>query len=1505
MATTKPTEATEQDKNKPSLKLPEDYPDIPDVKKLESDAYDFSAEKEPRRFGVGPDQVYYPDDVQRPATVGEIQTAGFPDVAAEVVSSTAETGIKAVKAALPLATEIGAPLIAGAMIAGASTPPGLIASALVLGTAGIVGNTAAQKMRIGFGDQKEFSLEEAGAATLFSLIPGFGKATSKLGTMALRGSQGAVMATGESATRQGLEMASGKRDVGDWDKMELIFSAAAGGAVGSVLGNIEYKFKVHSPKLDERENIEGGMRTMLRTLRDAERTVDADIKGLEKDLKKATKAGDTELEDEIYADIVARTDIKKQIQEQWKTFTRRGAQLQNELEIVEQAIEELEVKKQAAQDDFIKAAQDIDNDQPTATPETTAPAPEATAPNYDRVKPDPAEAGQELPVTQQRLAKVLNRWLAREEGASNDIDTPEGTSPKPEGVSGDPEVQKFVEFVNEEFPELFGPNRKKKPVTEKEFIKDATKLAEEFGVLGADDANAFDALRRAINDPKNKEYVDQLRVFEMQGVVHALRASAGLKSVLKQLDEKNWSGDSAEMNDIIVDIYNKFAGPYMDLKAANTAYGRGLKSTQFTKPLVELELQEVTNKVEEKFVADLKKASNLSPEALLKQIEGYGGMQRSKYLLQALAQSESYEEAANLLKNVQKGFQSHRSVQHNLKLGTKPASAYHRIRDMGVDLWYNSMLSSPITWMKAWLGNSIMSYYQPLQGMIGGGWNAVMATAPWYKGNVSAKQWMQTARQWGRIAKGYASHNKMAVDEAEKAFFGHGDVDIDSHWEQIGKNAFEMERTGLYGPTGSMLEEFGKWQGIPGRMMQSIDMRTRQRVLHSMWDAHLHSKFETEHGRAPTKEEFKAIRDASLHRYFSDTTVDGEGKTQATKIKTAADVLNEGILEAKSKNLPEEELIPYAKKYVQANRDKVDTDMLQYIQRNIKEISFQSNPGEFGEAVSVPTGIATGIENLIKGNTPLFSQGDLKIYNQFGPETQFLLQVPFMRTGRNIVSEGFSTTLGWTAAFKDVPGLRTFLAGTHAKLIDDLNNPDPLIAARAKGKIVASTAVLTSTLALIWEKEGKPITPVHFVGKERPLDWKQQEALEVAEGVKGNTLRFPTLWPTAPDTIGAIDTSAFEPFHTSLQLLANTKHIWFRLREQDQNEVAAFGHALILSTIKMMEDKSFYAGMAQYSKMLQAAVSDDPGDRVGRIAKQRFNPLVPSGVASLARATDEWKRDRSYKQWLGVLQTIQTRLPAITQSIPEYRDAFGSPIPQHGSSFGSRAVNQFKSPLDFSNYSETTNDIYKWTKLSKKDKGVRVLDLKNALDNEKNIKDASNALIVLLGINPRFNDGTSILSSYTDISGESISLNNIDLTELRYSGESREGGPKQGQDAFDRWQEIYETIELNYKGFKANVRKQALIKLKNAPEKLREFPKRTPRQLKEFEGGENVDPSIDPRKTDVQETMTKYRKAALRQLVNEYPELKTKIENARKFKQSYQYGKNIESMKKSTLEKLQ
>ena len=115
----------------------------------------------------------------------------------------------------------------------------------------------------------------------------------------------------------------------------------------------------------------------------------------------------------------------------------------------------------------------------------------------------------------------------------------------------------------------------------------------------------------------------------------------------------------------------------------------------------------------------------------------------------------------------------------------------------------------------------------------------------------------------------------------------------------------------------------------------------------------------------------------------------------------------------------------------------------------------------------------------------------------------------------------------------------------------------------------------------------------------------------------------------------------------------------------------------------------------------------------------------------------------------------------------------------------------------------------------------------------------------------------------------------------KYSGEEVEGGPKQGQDAFDRWQELYGTYKFTWNSDKngtqryLNVGERVLYELTETPTTLK-HPKVPRKDLVErgVEGAGHADTSFDPRKEKVMKIMKRHREEALHQLIEEYPELK-------------------------------
>ena len=179
-------------------------------------------------------QAFQPGNADSSSTKerGE-QPLQLPEPEAEEANSLmTEAKALGVEVATPMATGIAAsPLLA-------LGPKGWVAYGLVQAFSGGGSNVLAQTIR---DPDKEISKGEAGAAAMFSMIPGLAPAKTaklgKLGTVGVRAAEGAVMAGGEETTRQALEIAEGRRET--MSPFEIGFATVIGSSIGGGLGRLE------------------------------------------------------------------------------------------------------------------------------------------------------------------------------------------------------------------------------------------------------------------------------------------------------------------------------------------------------------------------------------------------------------------------------------------------------------------------------------------------------------------------------------------------------------------------------------------------------------------------------------------------------------------------------------------------------------------------------------------------------------------------------------------------------------------------------------------------------------------------------------------------------------------------------------------------------------------------------------------------------------------------------------------------------------------------------------------------------------------------------------------------------------------------------------------------------------------------------------------------------------------------------------------------------------------
>ena len=1088
---------------------------------------------------------------------------------------------------------------------------------------------------------------------------------------------------------------------------------------------------------------------------------------------------------------------------------------------------------------------------------------EPTAPFSPSERAIPDEQGK---VTPERLERVLKKFLTKDKGheGGESGDTlasgllPESdVSPKISELTDDTELQGFLQMIYDELGVEFAGTAKakrkakvpRKVVTAEDFMekaKDAIRL-----IGGDDEVAKFELLQKqALTSDTTGAQLEELGV---RGAAYAALTSHGMRRVINNIKSTDWETSDAALNDAVVDIYKLFAGPYMGYKRVTTAHGRNLRSTQYMKDVLELDIKDVSKAMEEKFIGDLKKSGDLTPEAMQKQIDSLGEISVVKKLLAALQQSQDLEEAADILIKQQKAFQNHQTITRNLASGAELPSVYRKISDMTVDMLYSSMLSSPITHWKAKIGNTFMQYYQPFQGMLGG---TYMAHAPWARRGVSKQEWLEAAKFWKDTATGYGMHNELAKQEAWRAF-STGQSDITSHFERIGLSAFGMDRTGLSGRLGQALENMGKFVDIPGRNMQRIDMFSKQRIAHSMFAADTHRQFVKEHGRAPSDLEFEAAWKARKERVF----------TEDLKIKDKDVVKREAVLASKEQNIPAEDLPMFIEKYVEKNWNASEERFVEYVKRNVKEVAFQDNPGEYGTAVSPVEKSLLGGEKFIK-ELPFI-----------GPELTATL-FPFMRTGRNILREGYSSGTAWMSS---IPGTRRISDKLWTKTLADLDSPDPVIAARAKGKQIVSAAILVGMIDAV--RRG------HFVGTERPEDWRLQENLETATGQRADEIRMVVTMDDVKHELG-VDAAALEPLLTVAQVVANTQSSWHYLRKEDQSVLTSMFMSAVMANAKMIESKSYYANVSKLMKMTEALGKEGNTRYMSRTGRSLFKAGVPSGVNALNTMTDNKRRSQDFKDMEGLLQVLGNRMPGISNQNPVYRDMFGDEVSRHSESPKDKTTKaaQLISPVNPFSWSIKRFDKDEYTKTD--DYGFRRLDVSKVnLKDPEEVRNAAWAITTELDITGGFNGGTSVLTSYSE-SGVSAPLN-IDLTGLKYEGIETPNSPKIGQDAFDRWQQIYSTL----KDKSGRTVKEAIVKF-GKHKNFKKIPTIEKSQIRD----EDVRMGNDPRKTEVMKIMKMYEKAALHQLVKEYPRLRKSALNSLKSNKKREQGFGIEATTTDTEE---
>ena len=1327
---------------------------------------------------------------------------------------------EAVDVAGPIAVEIGLPMFTGVVSSPMLFSPEPFSKAYWVGlqaSSSTFANLLAQQMRISSGMQKDTSYMEAAAAGAFGLVPGItpARGLSKTKTALLGAAEGGFMAGGEDLTRQGLQILFEERE--GFEPIETLTAVGVGSPFGAGIRSIGRGLDVYDPKKDPAAPI------LRKALQDR-------LKEVKKELQRTEKRGAVNVE--------ARDKIK-QIED------KINALKPDEDRVLQQAIDRLDEAEQKQAQEVAAAAEEFQQseaakifkeaDEPTvAVKEQEAPKPALEA------KPTEAPTTTQKPQEEVSVEakEIVDDFMSG--GGTRDVDPETGKLKDSEDevkarlLTSDTEKQRLINAVTRAIDADL-KNVKGGRVGKLQYL---AKVQQELNRrLGKEAGDEFALVMKASQVSDNAQVADAIDQLGVHMAANGAIMVQGFDDVLKFLDGADLNNKEV-LNNAMVSIH-KLIPAMMGWKKAGSASGRLLQSRKYEKDIIEIKQEHLKEKLEGNLVSSLKEAKDLNPEQLEQQIKTFGDIQVVKKLLQAVQQAEDISEVKDILIKQQEAFQSKSAKAVAKKLLNSPyepgegGSIYTKVRDIFSDAAYSSMLSSPVTHAKVAISNKLMSGYNVVAGAVGAKY---MATVPWSRNGLTRQQFEEAGAFWSKVASSYGNYSEIANKEALRVLKT-GDADLQSHFERIGESALSMERTGLTGAFGQTVENVGRFVDIPGKAMAAVDVRTRLNIAHSMTRA----KAEMDYIAAK-----KAGEDVGTLQDYYDKFVAKVFNESKTKMLNEDQVRRKAVLMAEQEGVKAEDLASYIDNFVKDNWNKDTSSFVDFVNRNLKEVTFTEEIGEFAD----PNVIEKGSKHI---------ESFLKTY----PLLHVVLN-PFMRTGRNITRGAMASTSSLVSvanATSKIPGVNKLKIDRIAerlwsKTAKDLASDDPIIVARAKGQQIVGAGVILAAIGL---SEGVEDV-FEFVGTESQ-DWKKKKNIRAATGMPEYTLRVGKEGEKV-----AISLAALEPLNTILSITADMKTLNNGTVAQ-REEARGLMEAAALAITNNIANKSYYKNLGDAIKLVtQATDSSEATSRESfKLLKSLGSTFVPSAANTLNYMSDDVIRENNT-----LLQVIARRMNGLSKLVPPMRDVFGD-VQTRG--FKQRKIGGLALLSPFGVFtqkgsvdkyvdidSETgfrTLNIPKITRASVRKeiaKDGRTKITPELLEDayQAKISEAAAAVIVELGGTHHFNGGTS-------------KWEGMDLEEIIH--------PETQQNAFDRWQELTTQVKLTTKG-KPSKTGKTLKEMIVTISSQTDFKKRVAPKGALPERFEQEDKRLDA----IRSIFKGYRDTALGQLQEEYPILMEDIE---------------------------